>query len=213
MILSQLQPNRLTHTARATPMMPRMQLWKKAGLIGMACIAVSQPNVALAATISGSADAPDQSVANEGEDKQPPNFKYTHMWVSKDGETHISECEMKGFLLKSFAQKGAPQYVKQSSIEPNKTSFTQLPPGTVSPMHSCPGVQYVFDMSGSWYVETTDGTRREFQPGEVLFQDDVENSPAAKPPQHASGTVGSEPCNQMVLQVNRAPELDNPCPF
>ncbi len=29
--------------------------------------------------------------------------------TSKDGETHISECEMKGFILKEFAQKGAPQ--------------------------------------------------------------------------------------------------------
>lgn len=29
--------------------------------------------------------------------------------TSKDGETHISECQMKGFILKSFAQGGAPQ--------------------------------------------------------------------------------------------------------
>lgn len=36
-------------------------------------------------------------------------------------------------------------------------------------------------------METSDGTRREFSPGEVMFQDNVENSPAAKQPQHKSG--------------------------
>ena len=37
------------------------------------------------------------------------------------------------------------------------------------------------------YVKTTDGTKKVFQPGEVMFQDNVESSPAAKQPQHESG--------------------------
>ena len=48
--------------------------------------------------------------------------------TSKDGETHISECEMKGFILKSFASKGAPQYVRQNDLKVVKTSFTQVLP-------------------------------------------------------------------------------------
>jgi hypothetical protein len=58
-----------------------MQAWKGTGAaLGIACIVATNPLVAFASPISGSADAPDQSIAKEGEDKQPPGFKYTHMW-------------------------------------------------------------------------------------------------------------------------------------
>ena len=36
-------------------------------------------------------------------------------------------------------------------------------------------------------VKTTDGTERVFKAGDVLFQDDTENCPSDKPPQHYSG--------------------------
>jgi hypothetical protein len=188
------------------------------GAVGTAClIAITPATAYLASGQQGGNLTPgkgqDATSAPSGDDKQPPNFRYTHLWTSKDGETHISECEMKGFILKSFAEKGAKQYVKQSKVKPEKISFSQLPEGTFSDLHSPPGVQWVVDMQGSWFVETSDGTRREFSPGEVMFQDNVENSPAAKQPQHKSGTNGKEPCNQMIMQVERKPEVDNPCPF
>lgn len=37
------------------------------------------------------------------------------------------------------------------------------------------------------YVKTTDGTKRVFQPGEIMFQDNVQDSPADKQPEHESG--------------------------
>lgn len=37
------------------------------------------------------------------------DFHYTHLWVDKDGETHLKECSMKGFDLKSFAKVSATQ--------------------------------------------------------------------------------------------------------
>ena len=36
-------------------------------------------------------------------------------------------------------------------------------------------------------IRTTDGAERTMKAGEVLFQDDVEKSPAKKTPQHWSG--------------------------
>ena len=41
------------------------------------------------------------------------------------------------------------------------------------------------------YVKTSDGTVREFQPGEVMFQDNSKDNPGAKvkSPEHESGTV------------------------
>lgn len=43
------------------------------------------------------------------------------------------------------------------------------------------------------YVKTSDGTKRVFQPGEVMFQDNVKDSPADKQPEHESGKVSH--CN------------------
>lgn len=51
------------------------------------------------------------------------------------------------------------------------------------------------------YVITTDGSRKDFKVGEILFQDDVEDSPAAKQPKHYSGVNGDAPNQQLILQV------------
>jgi hypothetical protein len=37
-------------------------------------------------------------------DKQPEDFHYTHLWVDKAGETHLKECSMTGFDLKTYAK-------------------------------------------------------------------------------------------------------------
>ena len=48
-------------------------------------------------------------------------------------------------------------------------------------------------------------------PGDILFQDDVKDSPAKNTPRgHQSGVVGDFPCQQMIVQVSRKPEVDNP---
>lgn len=58
------------------------------------------------------------------------------------------------------------------------------------------------------YVVATDGSRKDFQPGDVLFQDDVKDSPAAKEPQHASGNSGNVPNQQLILQVQSVGSQD-----
>ena len=80
MIVAQSHQSKLSLAVRAEMKLPRFQAWKKAALVGISCLTATQPLVAYAQTISGSADAPEPSQAPDGEDKQPPNFKYTHMW-------------------------------------------------------------------------------------------------------------------------------------
>jgi hypothetical protein len=149
------------------------------------------------------------SGGGDSSDKQPKDFHYTHLWVDKDGETHLKECSMQGFDLKSYAKDTPPQFVREGDPL-SKVTFSELPPGNRQEPHPCPQVQFVVCLAGSWYVETTDGDRKDFKVGEVLFQDDVEDSPAAKTPKHASGVNGDEPNQQLILQVDREPEVDNP---
>ncbi|KAK9814294.1 hypothetical protein WJX72_003545 [[Myrmecia] bisecta] len=145
--------------------------------------------------------------ASKSSESQPADFDYTHLWVSADGETHIKECKMKGFNLKKYAE--TEQFVKEVDA-PSKLVFSELEPGNFQDWHSCPQVQFVVCLKGSWFVKATDGTKKVFKRGDVLFQDDVKDSPAAKQPTHQSGVVGDEPNQQLIVQVQRKPEVDNP---
>ncbi len=70
-------------------------------------------------------------------EEKDPDFPYVHLWVSADGETHITEAKMSEFELKKFAQD--PQYVKEGP-SPSKTVFTQLNAGLEQDFHPCPQV-------------------------------------------------------------------------
>lgn len=45
-----------------------------------------------------------------------------------------------------------------------------------------------------------------------MLQDNTKDNPASKvkEPQHFSKTVGDEPCQQLIVQLDRTPEVDNP---
>ena len=62
-------------------------------------------------------------VLRTGQEDQPADFKYTHMWVSADGETHLKECAMKGFEMKKFAE--TEQWVKPTE-SPTKVRLTSV---------------------------------------------------------------------------------------
>lgn len=85
------------------------------------------------------------------EEKQPEDFRYYQIYASEDGTTHFKECRMHGFDLKAYAS--SPQYVRSDfGGEPTKIVFTELAPGLEQSLHSCPQVQFVVTLSGSWYV-------------------------------------------------------------
>ena len=75
---------RAIQRARAQQSAMRVQgVVKRLAVVGAACYIVSQPFSCYAASsdkLSGSDDAPLQSEVKDGEDKQPPGFKYTHLW-------------------------------------------------------------------------------------------------------------------------------------
>lgn len=146
----------------------------------------------------------------------PQNFAYTHLWYSAaDGTTHIAECTIKGFEFQPYALAG--QWVKLLTQQLGHSPivdvvFTELQPGFDNPWHTAPSVQLVVTLSGMWYVKTSDGTRRDFSAGQVLFQDNcrVMAPVDAKQPEHYSGNDGQEACRQMIVQLDMAPKPDTP---
>ncbi len=84
---------------------------------------------------------------------QPKNFRYYQIYASEDGTTHFGEWKMTGFDLQAYSSK--PQYVRSDfGGEPTKLVFTELAVGLEQPLHSCPAVQFVVTLSGSWYLQT-----------------------------------------------------------
>jgi len=137
--------------------------------------------------------------------------QYTHLWTSADGETHLEECRVSDMEVKGYS--GTPQAVRDGLPAPTSVVFTELPSDFDNPWHLCPAPQWVITLRGGWFVKASDGTTKEFGPGDVLFQDNTSNSPAASSPRHYSGTVGRGPCQQMIVQVAWAPQVDHPAPF
>lgn len=100
------------------------------------------------------------------------DLRYWRLWVSGDGETHVTQARMGGFELVGYSS--APQAVREKGIpEPTKVIFTELPAGFDNPWHHCPSPQFVVVCKGSWYVETTDGTRVTLGTQDVLYQDNT----------------------------------------
>jgi hypothetical protein len=145
-------------------------------------------------------------------EEQPEDFRYYQIYASENGTTHFTLCRMHGFDLKAYSSK--PQFTRSDfGGEVSKLVFTELAVGLEQELHTCPQVQFVVTLSGSWYVKTSDGTKHVFKPGDVLFQDNTKDSPASDQPQHYSGVVGDKPCQQMIVQLSRKPETNNPNPF
>mmetsp|Transcript_85893 Transcript_85893/g.134309 ORF Transcript_85893/g.134309 Transcript_85893/m.134309 type:complete len:188 (-) Transcript_85893:143-706(-) len=145
-------------------------------------------------------------------------INYVHVWTSADGETHLEDCEVKNLAEKKLPGGESAQYVRDlaASVSGLNQSYVivtqQLGP---NPWHHCPGTQFVVTLSGTWFVNTTDGAQRFLPPGTWLFQDDSAKHPAAeagtRKAMHYSEAVG--PCNQLVIGWNKEPVVGQPCPF
>ncbi|MCO5594299.1 hypothetical protein L7F22_048328 [Adiantum nelumboides] len=174
-------------------------------LLALVVIISATRATSLAAAAPAAAPAPASGT-------QPENFKYTQLWSDAEGETHIAECKMQGFREEAYS--ALLQFVRDDfGGNATKMVFTELSVNLTQPLHNTPSTQFVITLSGSWYIKTTDGSYREFLPGEVLFQDNTKDSPAAKSPQHYSGAVGDVPCQQFVIQFDRVPNVNVVCPF
>mmetsp|Transcript_82981 Transcript_82981/g.216258 ORF Transcript_82981/g.216258 Transcript_82981/m.216258 type:complete len:210 (+) Transcript_82981:81-710(+) len=146
-------------------------------------------------------------------------IEYVHLWTSADGETHLADCKVKDLAFTKLPGGESAQYVRSltetvSGI--NTTNIIVTQQVGANPWHHCPQTQFVVTLSGTWFVNTTDGDQRFLPTGSWLFQSDTPNNPAAEPgtrkAMHYSEAVG--PCNQMVLQLQRPPAVvDKPCPF
>jgi hypothetical protein len=140
----------------------------------------------------------------------PPQEKaslksYYQLVVDREGETSVLKRDFKD--VQEVGYSNTPQLltkVPASFATPTNVIFTALQ--GENPWHHCPTPQLVVCLRGGWYVKTTDGIRVDLLPGDVIYQDNTADHPAARTGTHAamhfSGSLDNdEPCDQMIVQL------------
>jgi hypothetical protein len=134
-----------------------------------------------------------------------PKISYWHLWTDEAGISHQTQSKLENFEFKGVGD-AAPQWNDKQQRSEATVVFTVQPVGWVGEWHENPAPQWIVPLSGSWWVEAMDGTRREFGPGELSFGED-QNCKAD--PQgrkgHRSGTIGDQPAVLMTVQLHVPP--------
>lgn len=136
-------------------------------------------------------------------DLNAPKQPYWHVWTDDSGMTHQTRCHLSGFELSPISKGVTPQWNNWLLTANATVAYVLLPVGWVADWHENPKPQWIVTLSGSWYVETTDGVRVEMGPGEVSFGCDQNSRPDGEGRTgHLSGVVGDAPCMLMLVQLN-----------
>ena len=139
----------------------------------------------------------------------PPVLPFLHMWTGLDGTSRLDASVLAGFELQSVGGGADPQWMRPFPGEVSAVLFAALPVGWVGQWHPSPHPQWVVPLRGRWFLETQDGERVEMGPGDLHFgQDTADRSEVG----HLSGTVGDEPCLQLIIQFTASPAAPTPHP-
>jgi hypothetical protein len=132
---------------------------------------------------------------------------YSNVWADDKGQTHISQCLLKGLKLQGFAPPAAPYYFGFAPEDIKSVVFAVAPVGWYGDWHHAPGPQWVIDLSGAWEVKTADGKTLRQGPGEFQFNSD-ESAFASKPGDkvgHTARQVGDVPNVRVIITLKKKP--------
>ena len=109
---------------------------------------------------------------------------YVRIYSDPDGETHFSD-ETLTFKLVDYAPPAPPMSVSKN-LNAESATFISSPPGWYGHWHPAPRRQFMLCLTGELEVEVSDGEKRRFLPGSVVYIQDTSGQG------HASRVVGSQ---------------------
>jgi hypothetical protein len=131
-----------------------------------------------------------------------PKIPYWHLWTDAVGVSHQSLCELEQFEFQGVGNAD-PQWNNKQQRSEATVVFTIQPVGWIGDWHENPAPQWIIPITGAWWVEAMDGTRREFGPGELSFGEDQGCKQDTKGRKgHRSGTIGDCPAVLMTIQLH-----------
>ncbi|MBV1832722.1 cupin domain-containing protein [Komagataeibacter pomaceti] len=150
--------------------------------------------------------------------EQAPRLTYHHMWTDDRGVSHLATCPLTQFVLKSMSPPAGPQWQDRQPDGRATVLMTVQPPHWDGAWHEDPKVQWIVPLRGRWFVQAMDGARVEMGPGDVLLGEDQNTRPLPTGPMrgrkgHLGGNVGDGAVDLMVVQMDIAPTVGQPCHF
>jgi hypothetical protein len=133
---------------------------------------------------------------------QPAPLPYWHLWTDDGGISRQTLCTMAPYTLGVLGPNDSPQW-NLDLIKEGNSFLTQLPLGWTADWHENHIPKWIYVLRGSWSVESMDGQKLVFGPGEFSFGGDqqcIATASGAKG--HLSAQVGDEPCLQLIIQRN-----------
>ncbi|WEN16666.1 hypothetical protein PY254_08360 [Rhodanobacter sp. AS-Z3] len=146
-------------------------------------------------------------------DKAKPTVAYCQLWTDQHGVSHQQVCHMTEFELSSIGGGADPQWKGRKTCGKTTVMTTVLPVGWSGDWHENPMPQWIIPLSGRWSVESMDGDRREFGPGDISFGGDQHCCEKDGRKGHRSGTVGDAPAVLMLVQFEDMPVPASPGVF
>ena len=92
-------------------------------------------------------------------------MQVVRLYTGDDGQSHFEELDL-GYEQVADAQRSAMQ--SATGIQ-----FRRTPPGSFIDWHIAPRRQYVITLEGQAEIGIGDGTKRIFNPGDVMLADDL----------------------------------------
>ncbi len=109
---------------------------------------------------------------NPSNNDQSPTLTYWHVYTNDDGISKQKQVELKNYEKESMGGDSAEQWNKHLMDSSAHIMFSEMPSGWVGEWHENPKAQWIVPLSGSWFVETMDGSRVEMGMGELSFGGD-----------------------------------------
>ena len=133
---------------------------------------------------------------------QPAPLPYWHLWTDDGGISRQTLCTVAPWTLGVLGPNDSPQW-NLDLIKDGNSFLTQLPVGWSADWHENHIPKWIYVLRGSWSVESMDGQKQIFGPGDFSFGGDqqcIATASGAKG--HLSAQVGDEPCLQLIIQRN-----------
>ncbi len=133
---------------------------------------------------------------------QPACLPYWHLWTDDGGVSRQTLCTMAPWTLGVLGPNDSPQW-NLDLFKDGNSFLTQLPVGWTADWHENHIPKWIYVLRGSWSVESMDGQKQVFGPGEFSFGGDQQCIATASGARgHLSAQVGDEPCMQLIIQRN-----------
>jgi hypothetical protein len=95
-------------------------------------------------------------------------MKIGRIYATPDGESHLGELEI------GFAQnEGRPLFFNSTRFAAKTVGFQHVRVGGATSWHNPPQRWLAFILVGTWAIEASDGSRREFPAGSVSLVEDT----------------------------------------